>query len=103
MDGRHVWAAQLSRDIGIKPTWHSPFLLTHVIDPEIDEDRSYLLEMLMRSQSVTAYGYVGGVGEATHENPKFNLSEDPYRTDGRRLLIVIAEDPVPIDQVGHIQ
>ena len=103
VDGRHVWAGQLSRDIGIKPTWHSPFLVTHVIDPEVDEDRSYLLEMLMRSQSVQAYGYVGGVGEATRENPKFNLSEDPYRTDGRRLLIIIAEDPVPIDRVGHIR
>jgi hypothetical protein len=98
--GRHVWIAQLSRDVGVKPTWHSPFLLTHVIDPEIDEDRSYLLESLMRSQSVSAYGYVDGVGEATLENPKFNLTGDPYRTDGRRLLLIIAgEDPVPIDDV----
>ena len=35
--GHPVWVAQLSRDIGVKPTWHSPFLMTHVIDPEIDE------------------------------------------------------------------
>ena len=35
--GHLVWVAQLSRDIGVKPTWHSPFLMTHVIDPEIDE------------------------------------------------------------------
>lgn len=103
LDGQPVWVAQLSRDIGIKATWHSPFLVTHVIDPEVDEDRSYLLEMLMRSQSVKAYGYVGGVGEATHASPKFNLTDDPYRTDGRRLLVVIAEDPVPIDEVAHIR
>ena len=102
LEGKHVWAAQLSRDIGIKPTWHSPFLVTHVIDPEVDEDRSYLLEMLMRSQSVEAYGYVDGVGAATLDSPKFNLSEDPYRTDGRRLLIIVAEDPVPINEVGHL-
>lgn len=102
--GRHVWLAQISRDVGVKPTWHSPFLFTHVIDPEIDEDRSYLLESLMRSQSVESYGYVDGVGEATVESPKFNLTEDPYRTDGRRLLVIIAgEDPVPIDDVGHLR
>lgn len=102
--GRHVWVAQISRDVGVKPTWHSPFLFTHVIDPEVDEDRSYLLESLMRSQSVEAYGYVDGVGRATAENPKFNLTEDPYRTDGRRLLMIIAgEDPVPIDDIVHLR
>jgi hypothetical protein len=76
--------------------------LTHVIDPEVDEDRAYLLELLMRTQSVAAYGYVDGVGEATAEAPKFNLSEDPYRTDGRRLVIVLAKDPVPINQFSVI-
>jgi hypothetical protein len=102
LDDRPVWVAQISRDIGIKPTWHSPFLFTHVIDPELDEDRSYLLEILMRSQSVTSYGYVGGVGEATMESPKFNLTDDPYRTDGRRLIVVISKDPVPINAVTVI-
>ena len=102
LNGSQVWVAQLSRDIGVRPTWHSPFLFTHVIDPEVDEDRSYLLEMLMRSQSVSAYGYVDGVGEATVEAPNFNLTGDPYRTDGRRLLLVIAEDPVPINAVSAI-
>ena len=101
-DGRPVWIGQLSRDIGIKPTWHSPFLLTHVIDPEVDEDRAYLLEILMRSQSVEAYGYVEGVGAATAENPKYNLAGDPYRTDGRRLVIILSQDPVAIDDVAHL-
>jgi hypothetical protein len=99
---RPVWVAQISRDIGIKPTWHSPFLFTHVIDPEVDEDRSYLLEILMRSQSVISYGYVGGVGEASVESPKRNLTDDPYRTDGRRLVVVISEDPVAMDAVTVI-
>ena len=96
-EGRQVWAAQLSRDIGIKPTWHSPFLLTHVIDPEIDEDRAYLLALLMRTQSVEAYGFVEGVGAATAEAPKYNLS-----TDRRRLVVVLAQDPVPINRVSVI-
>lgn len=102
-EDQSVWVAQLSRDIGIKPTWHSPFLVTHVIDPEVDEDRAYLLELLMRTQSVVAYGYVDGVGAATAEAPKYNLSEDPYRTDGRRLVVLLAKDPVPINEVSVIR
>ena len=102
-ENQPVWIAQLSRDIGVKPTWHSPFLLTHVIDPEVDEDRAYLLELLLRSQSVEAYGYLEGVGEATADNPKFNLTGDPYRTDGRRLLIKFSQELVSIDRVKHLE
>jgi len=100
-EGEPVWIAQLSRDIGVKPTWHSPFLLTHVIDPEVDEDRAYLLELLLRSGSVQAYGYVDGAGAATPDQPLYNLTNDPYWTDGRRLLIRLSEQLVPIDQVRH--
>ena len=57
----------------------------------------------MRSQSVKAFGYVEGVGEATADQPKFNLTNDPYRTDGRRLLVIIADDPVPMHEITHIR
>jgi len=101
-DGKPVWAIQLSRDIGIKPTWHSPFLLTHVIDPEVDEDRAYLLELLLRSQSVHAWGYVDGVGQSTSDAPASNLTGDPYVTDGRRLVIELSEHPVAIAEARYI-
>lgn len=99
---RSVWVGQLSRDIGVKPTWYSPFLVTHVIDPEVDEDRAYLLELLLRSQSLSAYGYIDGVGMSTRDAPAYNLTEDPYWTDGRRLILVLSQDPVPIDSVKVI-
>ena len=102
-EGRSVWAIQLSRDIGIKPTWHSPFLLTHVIDPEVDEDRAYFLELLLRSQSIKTWGYVDGVGESTQEAPARNLTGDPYLTDGRRLVIELSEQPVAINASRFVE
>lgn len=102
-EGQQVWLVQLSRDIGVKPTWHSPYLMTHVIDPEVDEDRAYLLELLMRSQSVKSFGYLSGFDEATKQNPRYNLSGDPYRTDGQRLVIKLADKPVAINNVEKLQ
>jgi hypothetical protein len=40
---RQVWVGQVSRDIGIKVTPDSPTLTTHIIDPEVDLTREYLL------------------------------------------------------------
>lgn len=55
----------------------------------------------MRAQVVDRYGYVGGVGKATRESPRFNLAEDPWWSDGQRLIIDLAEQPTPLHQILH--
>ena len=47
-----VWLGQISRDIGVKFTLKSPTISTHVIDPDVDEARRYLIEDL-------AYAIIG--------------------------------------------
>ncbi len=88
-----VWIGQISRDIGVKVTTHSPTLTTHVIDPDVDEARDYLLQDMLMTSNVARWGYVAGVGEATEALPRFNLANDPYFTDGRRLVIFVAQSP----------
>jgi hypothetical protein len=92
--GRPVWAGQISRDVGIKLTTASPTLTTHVIDPEVDESRQYLLQGLLARGLVTEFAYAAGVGRATREAPRRNLAGDPYFTDGLRLVAVVSPDPV---------
>ena len=41
IDGLQVWVGQISRDIGIKLTTQSWYLTTHLISPEVDQDRFY--------------------------------------------------------------
>lgn len=101
VDEKSVWVGQISRDVGIKATWHAPFFVTHVIDPHVDKDRHYLLELLMRAQVVDQYGYVDGVGEATREAPRLNLAADQWWSDGQRLIIDLAEEPTPLHQIRH--
>ncbi len=93
--GRSVWIGQISRDIGIKATMQSPSLTTHVIDPYVDEAREYLLQSLLHHHGVKRFGFVAGVGKTTPEQPRTNLTEDPYFTDGLRLLVVLAQQPTP--------
>jgi hypothetical protein len=97
-----VWIGQVSRDIGVKLTPKSPTLTTHVIDPQVDATREYLLDSLIAEGFVDRFGFVKGSGSGTPSQPRLNLTGDPYHSDGMRLVVVLASDPVPPDQIRSL-
>lgn len=100
--GHSVWVGQVSRDIGIKLTTHSPSLTTHVIDPAVDLTREYLLHSLVAQELVAKFGFVSGSTAATPEEPAQNLSGDPYFSDGLRVVLILPSNPVPYSQVRNL-
>ena len=94
-EGSPVWIGQVSRDIGVKMTTKSATLTTHIIDPVVDESREYLFHSLLHHDAISEFAFVRGVGEATAEHPRLNLTDDPYFTDGMRLVIWLSRQPVP--------
>jgi hypothetical protein len=97
--GMPVYIGQISRDIGVKLTTKSPTLTTHEIDPDIDEARDYLIQDLLESQKVAKLGFVDGVGKAEPDNPRYNLTDSPYWTDGLRVVFVFTEEATALDEV----
>jgi hypothetical protein len=89
-EGKPVWVGQVSRDIGVRFTTKAWNLTTHRIDPNVDESRDYCIEDLMLAGRAAAAGYVGGVAACPRESPHHNLTGDPYYTDGKRAVIVLA-------------
>ena len=89
-DGKPVWVGQVSRDIGVRFTTKAWNLTTHRIDPNVDESRDYVIEDLMLTGRVEAAGYVGGVAACPRDAPHRNLTGDPYYTDGKRAVILLA-------------
>ena len=88
--GRSVWVGQVSRDIAIKATLRSSTLTTHVIDPNVDEAREHLLQSLLVAGVIERFGFVAGIPPATPEQPHTNLTNDPYFTDGLRLVALLS-------------
>lgn len=97
--GTQVWVGQVSRDIGIKLSAQSPTLTTHIIDPEVDLAREYLLHSLLAEGFVDSFGFVTGSSAATPDEPATNLTSDPYFSDGMRLVVVLADLPQPLFKV----
>jgi len=100
--GKPVWVGQISRDIGTRLTIHSLYLTTHKIDPDVDEARTALQEDMAYSQFLVQLGLVQGVGAASQQQPRTNLTRDPYYTDGLRTVLVFDKQPVALDRITFL-
>lgn len=101
-ENRPVWIGQVSRDIGVKVTPKSPTLTTHIIDPEVDTTREYLLHSLVAEGFVDRLGFVHGSAAGTPSQPRMNLTGDPYHSDGLRLVVILSPEPVPPDRIRNL-
>jgi len=101
-EGRRVWIGQVSRDIGVRVTDQTWNLTTHKIGPDVDFDRSYLLQDLIMSGFVEQYGYVSGVGAAPVSAPRTNLTGDPYYTDGLRAVVFLSSQTTPLNAIRKL-
>ncbi len=100
LEGEPVWVGQISRDIGVKLSTRT--VVTHKIDPEVDEARSFFMQDLLSSGSTRAVGFVHGVGESTGTAPRRNFTHDPFYTDGLRVVMVLTEEARGIDEVDWL-
>lgn len=98
-DGKEVWAGQISRDIGVKFTTKSKLLVTHVIDPDVDEARNAFVQDLLFSQGLVKVGYVKGGPPAPDFAPARNLTDDPYFSDGLRAVLLLDKSNRPLREV----
>ena len=101
-ENRRVWIGQVSRDIGVRLTDQTWNLTTHKIAPDVDFDRSYLLQDLAMSGFVEQYGYVDGVGAAPSSAPRTNLTGDPYYTDGLRAVVFLSNQTTSLAAIERL-
>lgn len=98
--GQPVWVGQISRDIGVKLSRKT--LVTHKIDPIVDEARLYITLDLAASRSLQAMGHAAGVGTSTRADPRKNYTRDPYYTDGLRVVLILGTERRPLDGIEFL-
>jgi hypothetical protein len=97
--GKQVWVGQISRDIGSRLTIYSPTLTTHKIDPDVDGAALALAEDDVYSQGLQKLAFVAGVGSAPRSAPRFNLTRDPYFTQGMRIVLFFDHSPTSLKDI----
>ena len=101
-EGKPVFVGQVSRDIGVRFTTRTWPPVTHKIDPDVDEARQSVIEDLLFSHTIVGFGFVKGVGRVTPSKPRFNLTGDPYFTDGLRTVLIIETGPTSLEQIKNL-
>jgi hypothetical protein len=99
VNGLPVLMGQISRDIGSRFTTKSKTLTTHRIDPNVDDTRAALVQDFIYAQALEAYARVGGVGYAPPEEPRSNLTGDPWFTDGNRAVMLLTSEPTSVIEI----
>ena len=95
-EGKDVWVGQISRII--RRTVWSRF----IIEPDVDEARTYLLQDLWYAQALSKIAFVKGTGMATLAKPRRSLHDDTYFTDGLRVVIWVSGGTVPPSDVVSV-
>jgi hypothetical protein len=101
VQGQSVFVGQISRDIGLRLSKKT--LVTHKIDPDVDEARMYLLLDMLASRHLKNAGFVTGVGVSTPDSPARNYTRDPYFTDGLRLVLFTSDEEHTLDDIDWLQ
>ena len=70
-----------------------------MIDPDVDEARRYLVEDLAYSQALHRIGFVQGVGRASKDEPRTNLTGDPWYSDGLRAVLFVEPRPYSLSEL----
>jgi len=97
IDGKNVWVGQISRII-------RRFTVEKFrIVPNVDEARTYILMDLWYSQALSQYAYVKGVGATPMSKTRKSLNDDPYFTDGYRLVLWVSSDPISFAEVEFVK
>jgi hypothetical protein len=91
-----VWLAQASYDLSAKNRSRS--FKDYQIDPDVDDARIFLLQSFWYGQSLKRFGLSGGVPAATIDAPKQNFVGSSWFTDGKRIVMFVAEEPVAMDE-----
>lgn len=94
---KQVWIGQISRIVR-RSAWHK-----FVIEPDVDEARSYLLQDMWHTQAISKYGYLKKSGVATMLEPRKSLHDDQYFTDGLCLVMWVSGKPVSFSNVQFVQ
>lgn len=89
--GKPVWVGSVSRDIGVRFTRKTWNLMTHKIDPDIDEAELYTFSDLIYHKRVRLFERVLGAPVSTEDKPAANLTGDPYYTRGGRSVMVLSD------------
>jgi len=74
-------------------------ITTHTIDPDVDDTRSGLATDIAYSQALVKIANVKGSLVSTMAATHYNLTPDPYLSNGLRTVLFFDKRPTTLDEI----
>jgi len=100
-DGIAVWLAQIKHAIGRRYQIEEIFFGS-AQDPDVDDGRNFLLQNLWYSQTLEAIAYSKTGKVVPMENPVVDFNDNPFFTDGIRIVMWLSGDPVALQDARNL-
>jgi len=101
-DGKAVWIGQLKHAIGQRYKINEIFFGA-AQDPDVDDGRNFLLQNLWYSQSLFAVAFTQTGKVIPMENPQLDFNNNPFFTDGMRIVMWLSGEPVALQEVRNLR
>jgi hypothetical protein len=100
-DGKGVWMVQIKHAIGQRYKINEIFFGS-AQDPDVDDGRNFLLQNLWYSQSLQKIEYTTTGKVVPMENPVLDFDNNPFFTDGARIVMWLSGEPVGLLEVSRV-
>ena len=101
-DGKAVWIAQIKHAIGRLYKINEIFFGS-AQDPDVDDGRNFLMQNLWYSQTLEAIAYSKTSKVVPMGNPLTDFNDNPFFTDGIRIVMWLSGDPVALQDTRKMQ
>ncbi|MDX2459973.1 MAG: LssY C-terminal domain-containing protein [Gammaproteobacteria bacterium] len=100
--GKLVWIGQISMPQGGRFAGAASDDSLPIIDPDIDEARSDLVQDAVYSQLLTDIGFVKGVEPVARSSPRTTPGGTTYHTDGLRAVLIFDRHPTSMSEIEFL-
>ncbi len=88
-DGQPMWMGAATHDIGVELS-HTTGQVTHRISPDVDAERTLLLDDLAKAKHLLSVRWIDGFHRELQGR---NGGGDPWHTDGRLAIATLSSNP----------
>lgn len=95
VEGEYVWVGQISHYMA------RPFGRVR-LDPDVDDARMYMLQIMLYSQGLVKYGWAKGTHVVPFAEQTSAIDGEEYFTDGYRAVLWLSGSPVSMLEVTRV-
>ncbi len=102
VDGEETWVGQITQYIG-RPTAFERAFFDPLLDPNIDEATSWLLQRMWYAQALRRFSWLSTAEVVSLQSPRTDFRGVSYFTNGTRVVLWLSGEPISQAETQYVE